>query len=756
MKPFLLIFLASVIWSQQAQALPYEPMAYPMARVTADIAVYGAVEGDLDADGTPDLITGCRTGMIASSWHDGVVKTPWQLNLPPAYVIGNAIVKFGHATDVDGDGSLDVVATARADGQDDWTLLVASPALDCILLEAVLPAGPDHRADGHWDGRYYLLGTAWIEERHLAIVALQTAYDLLPRGLRAYDLASGDLVWRYDTPGTPHTDGTLADLDGDGAPEIVMTIGSGANLDEETVRGRKDDESWLLVLDLDGSMLWERRLGPRFDAPRCAVVDVDGDNLPDIVTAGSSEFPGHDNQVVVWSGLDGRELSRWSSGVSCISLLAWEDDVTESAAIVLSFRDGKIVRLGFDGKLVVVGSHSIPEGVVLVDCGELAPEPGREILIIRNPNEPFVMSADLRILCRLPVILTNSSWSGIWNLEPYGIAAYASSSGAQRLVRVPLFRRYAGHFLGAGGILLTVALIGGLVTQRRRLERVRRTNRRELLMTFQAARHGTVDPVMKLQRTAWIFDLPPDEARIKLDETRLAIRDNVLPELESLLDKCAFVDLDRDLVRVLRRELRRCCDCLEHRDALSAKQDDRTRLARRFATSIELVAQGMASLGSTLACDGLVDPRAVLDEVASRYGSRWKQEGVTVHLPRGPQPPACRATSEDLEFCLDNLLDNATRMLAGVADATISVSWEDRGDQWAIQIADNGPGVSGDLTDSIFDQGVTTRPGSEGVGLWHSRRAMRFYGGDVTLEHRDAPGATFVVLLPQAATVRTN
>ena len=49
----------------------------------------------------------------------------------------------------------------------------------------------------------------------------------------------------------------------------------------------------------------------------------------------------------------------------------------------------------------------------------------------------------------------------------------------------------------------------------------------------------------------------------------------------------------------------------------------------------------------------------------------------------------------------------------------------------------------------IFAAGVSTKPGG-GVGLWHSREALRYFGGDLTVADAPDGGARFTIILRSA------
>lgn len=114
--------------------------------------------------------------------------------------------------------------------------------------------------------------------------------------------------------------------------------------------------------------------------------------------------------------------------------------------------------------------------------------------------------------------------------------------------------------------------------------------------------------------------------------------------------------------------------------------------------------------------------------------------------------------SEDLiELVIENILDNAASFTP--KDGSISVSLVRDGDTAKLTISDEGPGVSPDLLDRIFDRYVSHRPASTGqsramvgdhfgLGLWIVRRNVEGVGGTVRAALRDPRGLAVSVNFP--------
>ena len=65
-----------------------------------------------------------------------------------------------------------------------------------------------------------------------------------------------------------------------------------------------------------------------------------------------------------------------------------------------------------------------------------------------------------------------------------------------------------------------------------------------------------------------------------------------------------------------------------------------------------------------------------------------------------------------------------------------------------IDVADNGPGVPGDLADRVFSPFFTTKPSGSGLGLAIVRKIINAHEGRIEVRPRAEGGVTFSVRLP--------
>ena len=114
--------------------------------------------------------------------------------------------------------------------------------------------------------------------------------------------------------------------------------------------------------------------------------------------------------------------------------------------------------------------------------------------------------------------------------------------------------------------------------------------------------------------------------------------------------------------------------------------------------------------------------------------------------------PMVVAGGQSLTLVFKNLIENANVAMNGNGDINIRGL---AGPEWVeISIIDNGPGISPELHDQIFELNFTGRagayPGKLGFGLWWVKTLMTRLGGSVIVESDGQHGTTFVLRLPRA------
>jgi signal transduction histidine kinase len=84
------------------------------------------------------------------------------------------------------------------------------------------------------------------------------------------------------------------------------------------------------------------------------------------------------------------------------------------------------------------------------------------------------------------------------------------------------------------------------------------------------------------------------------------------------------------------------------------------------------------------------------------------------------------------------------------------VSLRREGDFFALEVEDNGPGISPELRDMAFDPYVTTKNAGTGLGLAIVKKIAIEHGGSVTAEQSTLGGARLRLLLPVRGSERAR
>ena len=128
--------------------------------------------------------------------------------------------------------------------------------------------------------------------------------------------------------------------------------------------------------------------------------------------------------------------------------------------------------------------------------------------------------------------------------------------------------------------------------------------------------------------------------------------------------------------------------------------------------------------------------------------------GVEARLEVEPDLPAPAADATQLQQVLVNLISNAVQAIASTGrPGTVVVRARRWLDGVAIDVSDNGPGMSEELAALVFEPFFTTKPDGHGTGLGLSisHGIVKEHGGRITLVSEKGHGATFTVQLPAAA-----
>jgi len=129
--------------------------------------------------------------------------------------------------------------------------------------------------------------------------------------------------------------------------------------------------------------------------------------------------------------------------------------------------------------------------------------------------------------------------------------------------------------------------------------------------------------------------------------------------------------------------------------------------------------------------------------------------GIHIKMEGLNDLPTVIAGGQSLTFVFKNLIENANAAMDG--NGNISIHGLASSEWVEVSVIDNGPGISPELHNQIFELNFTGRAGGHpsklGFGLWWVKTLMTRLGGSVMVESDGQHGATFTLRLPRAENI---
>jgi signal transduction histidine kinase len=151
--------------------------------------------------------------------------------------------------------------------------------------------------------------------------------------------------------------------------------------------------------------------------------------------------------------------------------------------------------------------------------------------------------------------------------------------------------------------------------------------------------------------------------------------------------------------------------------------------------------------------ESLLDMRQVIEETAASTSQLFKERNVRLERNLPGRVPQVRADLDRIVQVVVNLLSNAVKFIEP-GRGRVEIALAEEGGFLRVDVRDNGPGVSPEHQELIFDkfrQGgdpLTGKPQGSGLGLYISRRIIEHSGGRLWVSSRPGEGACFSFTLP--------
>lgn len=145
------------------------------------------------------------------------------------------------------------------------------------------------------------------------------------------------------------------------------------------------------------------------------------------------------------------------------------------------------------------------------------------------------------------------------------------------------------------------------------------------------------------------------------------------------------------------------------------------------------------------------EPRRIVDSAVGAVVVRADRSDVVLAVRRMAGLAPVRVDAAQVETALMVILNNALDALAEMpGPRNLDVTLERKALSVLVRIRDNGPGLSQNAQDRLFEPFNTNKPHGMGIGLALARSLLEASGGRIALERTGPEGTEFLVTLPVA------
>lgn len=143
--------------------------------------------------------------------------------------------------------------------------------------------------------------------------------------------------------------------------------------------------------------------------------------------------------------------------------------------------------------------------------------------------------------------------------------------------------------------------------------------------------------------------------------------------------------------------------------------------------------------------------RPLVEQTIGLLRSQLLASGIELHLTAEPGLPELNLDATRIQQVLLNLANNAAQAITATGrPGTITIRLRPWADGAAVEVVDNGPGMTPEVAAQAFEPFFTTKPEGlgTGLGLAISQGIVKEHGGRITVVTSPGAGATFTVELP--------
>ncbi|MCS1408558.1 MAG: Sensor protein ZraS [Verrucomicrobia subdivision 3 bacterium] len=161
-------------------------------------------------------------------------------------------------------------------------------------------------------------------------------------------------------------------------------------------------------------------------------------------------------------------------------------------------------------------------------------------------------------------------------------------------------------------------------------------------------------------------------------------------------------------------------------------------------------------MGFAQLTEGKIEPMSIpehLDRAVQQVFPKAADFKVTVHREYQPALPQIFMQRRHLSEIFVNILQNAREAMEGVGNIKLGAYY---GDDYSVivVIEDDGPGMSEEQMNQLFEPYYTTKEKGTGLGLAIVKHNVEIYGGEISVESEFVKGTKFCLQFPARTLVK--
>lgn len=245
----------------------------------------------------------------------------------------------------------------------------------------------------------------------------------------------------------------------------------------------------------------------------------------------------------------------------------------------------------------------------------------------------------------------------------------------------------------------------------------------------------------------------PGQIILLVDVTETRSLQNAVERYKRL---SAMGEMTAKLAHQIRTPLASALLYASHLNKNQIQDDDRQRFAGRMMSRLKhlesVVEDMLAFTRGGGAGQGKILLTDLLEELQQAMESHLDNAGCRLYVQHEAEEAMVFANKDALLGVVQNMVNNAIQACGEGGILWLRTRQSDNlkaGAAVDIVLKDNGPGISKDDQERIFDPFYTTRPQGTGLGLAVAQAVVQACGGSIWIESTSSEGTTFIIRLPQ-------